>query len=51
MKVFLKKVLGLFWCKTALAYLLGGISSVVGLHLTDTTIESIVCLLGVAGCN
>ena len=51
MKLFLKKVLGLFWCKTVLAYLLGGISSIVGLHLTDTTIDSIVWLLRVAGCN
>lgn len=51
MKMFLKKVFGLVWCKTVLAYLLGGISSILGLHLTDTTIESIVCLLGVAGCN
>ena len=51
MKVLLKKVLGLYWCKTAFAHLMGGISSIIGLHLTDTTIDSIVCLLGVAGCN
>lgn len=51
MKEFGKKLWGLIWNKTALAYLLGGISGILGFGLSDETINSLVCLLNVAGCN
>lgn len=51
MKDFLKRLWKLLFCKSSIVFVVGAVFGALGMSIDSATIEKLVCLLNVAGCE
>lgn len=51
MKNFLKNLWKRLFCKTSIVFVLGGVLGALGMSIDNATLEKLVCLFNVAGCQ